>query len=385
MTDNANKKVMVSGCFDLLHSGHVAFLKSAATYGKLHICLGSDQTIFDLKKRKTINPEAERKYLLEALACVHKVYISSDSGYLDFLPELEIIKPDIFIVNHDGHSADKETLCQQKGIQYIVLPRTPHADLAARSTTALREVNQIPYRIDLAGGWLDQPFVSKLASGPVITLCIEPNLAFDTRSGMATSTRKCATQLWHTQIPRPNDELIAKQLFAFENPPGTNEIAGSQDSIGIVYSGLTKSMYQADYWPIQIDNTQDESIFQLLEQHLYFLPLGSRKDNYHVLGQTNLNPIDAQLLAKAAEDCWNALLEKDLKAIGKHMTASFEAQIAMFPRMVDEDIIQLISQYKDMVLGYKISGAGGGGYLVLLSETPIENALKINVRRYPIW
>ena len=152
-----------------------------------------------------------------------------------------------------------------------------------------------------------------------------------------------------------------------------------------MYSGLTKSMYQSDYWPMQIDNLQDESTLQLLEQHLYLLPLGSRKATYHVLGQTNLNTTDAQILAKASEDCWNALLDKDLKAIGKHMTASFEAQIAMFPRMVDEDIIQLISQYKDIVLGYKISGAGGGGYLILLSELPIENALKINARRYPLW
>ncbi len=385
MTDNSNKKVMVSGCFDLLHSGHVAFLKSAAGYGKLHVCLGSDQTVLNLKKRKTINPEAERKYLLEALSCVYKVYVSSGSGYLDFLPEMDIIQPDIFIVNHDGHSADKETLCQQKGIQYIVLPRIPFASLAVRSTTALREVNQIPYRIDLAGGWLDQPFVSNLAAGPVITLCIEPNQAFDTRSGMATSTRKCATQLWHTQIPRPNDELTAKQLFAFENPPGTKEIAGSQDSIGIVYSGLTKSMYQGEYWPMQIDNSQDESTLQLLEQHLYFLPLGSRKHNYHVLGQTNLNQDDAQLLAKAAEDCWNALLAKDLKAIGKFMRDSFEAQIKMFPLMVDDSILQLIQLYQNQVLGYKISGAGGGGYLILLSETPIENAIKITVRRLPLW
>jgi galactokinase/mevalonate kinase-like predicted kinase len=232
---------------------------------------------------------------------------------------------------------------------------------------------------------LDQPFVSNLAHGPVITLCIEPNQAFDSRSGMATSTRKYATQLWHTQISRPNDELTAKQLFAFENPPGTKEIAGSQDSIGIVYTGLTKSMYQANYWPIQIDNSQDESILQLLEEHLYFLPLGSRKDNYHVLGQTNINQDDAQLLAKAAEDCWNALLAKDLKAIGKHMRASFEAQIKMFPLMVDESILQHIQFYQNQVLGYKISGAGGGGYLILLSETPIENAIKITTRRLPIW
>lgn len=385
MTDTLNKKVMVSGCFDMLHSGHIAFLTTAAQYGKLYVCLGSDQTVLNLKNRATINPEAERKYMLQALSCVHEVFVSSGSGYLDFLPELEKIKPDLFVVNFDGHSAEKENLCKEKGIEYIVLPRVPHQGLEERSTTALRKVNQIPYRIDLAGGWLDQPFVSKFASGPVITLCLEPNNAFDTRSGMATSTRKCATQIWHHHIPRPNDETTAKQLFAFENPPGTLEIAGSQDSIGIVYTGLTKSIYDSNYWPQQIENIQTESIIKLLENHLYFVPLGPREPSYNVLSKTDINPEKALALANAAEDCWKALMQENLIDIGQSLTASFNAQIDMFPLMIDTEIQQKINLYKDKVLGYKISGAGGGGYLVLLSETNIENAIRIKVRRMPLW
>ncbi len=385
MTDTLNKKVIVSGCFDMLHSGHVAFLNTAARYGKLHVCLGSDQTVLNLKKRATINPQDERKYMLQALSCVHEVHISSGSGYLDFLPELEKIKPDLFVVNFDGHSAEKENLCKEKGIEYIVLPRVPHQGLTERSTTALRQVNQIPYRIDLAGGWLDQPFVSKFASGPVITLCLEPNSAFDTRSGMATSTRKCATQIWHHHIPRPNDETTAKQLFAFENPPGTLEIAGSQDSIGIVYTGLTKSTYDGAYWPHQIENIQTDSIFKLLENHLYFVPLGPRKSSYNVLSKTDINLEKATNLANAAQDCWKALMQEDLIAIGRSLTSSFKAQIDMFPLMIDSEIQEKIKLYKDNVLGYKISGAGGGGYLVLLSETNIENAIRIKVRRMPLW
>jgi cytidyltransferase-like protein len=37
------KKVFGSGCFDLLHSGHVAFIKEAAEYGYLYVCIGSDE------------------------------------------------------------------------------------------------------------------------------------------------------------------------------------------------------------------------------------------------------------------------------------------------------------------------------------------------------
>lgn len=132
-------KVFVSGCFDLMHSGHVAFFETAARYGDLYVGIGSDKTVLELKHRPTICPEAERLYLVSAIKYVKKAFISSGSGYLDFLPELEQIKPDIFIVNEDGASQDKADLCRRKGIKYIVLPRRPKEKLPCRSTTALRE------------------------------------------------------------------------------------------------------------------------------------------------------------------------------------------------------------------------------------------------------
>lgn len=76
------KKVFVSGCFDVLHSGHIAFLQEAAQYGDLYVALGSDKTVLELKHRATLYTESERKYMLDALACVHKVYISPGSGYM---------------------------------------------------------------------------------------------------------------------------------------------------------------------------------------------------------------------------------------------------------------------------------------------------------------
>lgn len=54
------KKVFVSGCYDMLHSGHVAFFEEAASHGDLYVGIGSDKTIYELKARKTINTEAER-------------------------------------------------------------------------------------------------------------------------------------------------------------------------------------------------------------------------------------------------------------------------------------------------------------------------------------
>src|SRR5258708_34750704 len=172
------RRVFVSGCFDLMHSGHIAFLKEAATYGDLYVALGSDQTVFGLKGRLPVNSEQERLYMMQSLTCVKEAFISAGSGMLDFEAEFRTLHPEIFIVNEDGNIPQKAALCQDVGVSYLVLKREPHENLPARSTTALRGVPQMPYRIDLAGVWLGQHFVSELYPGPALTISIEPTLAF---------------------------------------------------------------------------------------------------------------------------------------------------------------------------------------------------------------
>lgn len=93
-------------------------------------------------------------------------------------------------MNSDGATPLKEQLCKELGIEYMVSKRLPHGNLPVRSTTMLRKECRIPYRIDLAGGWLDQPFVSSCCAGPVLTISIEPEYEFNDRSGMSTSSRK---------------------------------------------------------------------------------------------------------------------------------------------------------------------------------------------------
>ena len=257
------KKVFVSGCFDMLHSGHVRFLEEAAGYGDVHVALGSDQTIRDLKGRAPVNTQSERKYLLESLRHVKTCHINSGSGILDFLDELKHVSPDIFIVNEDGNTPAKANLCRKLGIQYIVLKRLPQMNLPVRSTTTLRKECLIPYRLDLAGGWLDQPFVSKQGAGAVLTISLEPVMEFNERSGMASSSRRRAIELWQTDLPEGNRETLAKTLFAFENPPGTQIFAGSQDAIGIVFPGLNRLDYCGEYWPKKISSRHDEKILAL--------------------------------------------------------------------------------------------------------------------------
>ncbi|MBK9509250.1 MAG: adenylyltransferase/cytidyltransferase family protein [Cytophagaceae bacterium] len=378
----APKKVFVSGCFDLLHSGHIAFLAEAALFGDLYVCIGSDSTVFDLKNRYPVITQDERQYMLNALKCVHECRVSKGEGLLDFVDELEDIKPDIFVVNEDGHTPQKEALCREKNIEYKVLQRIPFADLPARSTTSLRTRSTIPFRIDLAGGWLDQPFVSKYFPGPVLTVSIEPTIEFNHRSGMSSSTRNKAIELWRTALPSGNYEQNAKVLFSFENPPGTSEVSGSQDSIGIVFPGLNRLHYAGGhYWPASIESNYDEEVLKWLEEHLFLVALGPRQQGYSVLSNTHIDESGARALSVAAEACWKAILDKDIQAFGKSFRESFEAQIAMFPNMVDEETMHTIEKYRPITLGHKLSGAGGGGYLIFVSEKPIENAIKIKIRR----
>lgn len=375
------KKVFVSGCFDMLHSGHVAFFRQAAQYGDLYVALGSDKTIYNLKGRATINSEQERLFMVKSISWVKDAFISRGSGILDFEAELREMRPDYFVVNTDGDIPAKRELCQVLGIEYVILERKPYDGLDPRSTTALRQRDHLPYRIDLAGGWLDQPFVSQHYPGAVITISLEPTLEFNERSGMASSTRRHARELWGARIPPGNYEKLAKILFSFDNPPGTKIISGSQDAIGLVFPGLAYAYYEGGYWPSRIEHRLDEPLLRFVENVLYLVPLGPRYDGFDVLADTAINAERAKALADATDAHWNSILKQDLLAFGRSMRESFEAQVAMFPHMMNERVAALIEAYRSRALGWKLSGAGGGGYLILVAEKPITEAVRVLARR----
>ena len=375
------KKVFVSGCFDLLHSGHIAFLEEAASYGDLYVALGSDQTVYDLKGRAPVNNQDERLYMLSSLSFVKKAFISKGSGMLDFKEEFNEVQPDMLIVNEDGNLQIKRKLCEENGVDYLVLKRLPRSGLEARSTTSLRLINTIPFRIDVAGGWLDQPFVSKYYPGPVITISLDPTIDFNDRSGMASSTRRSAIDLWGPRLPGGDLEKLAKTLFCYDNPPGTKIISGSQDAIGIVFPGLNISHYAGEYWPEKIESVFDELTLKFIEEALYLIPLGPREPGFDVLEGTKIDETGAKTLADAALNCWDSILNHDLRGFGRYLREGYDAQVAMFPNMRTPMVDDLIDQFKSRALGWKLSGAGGGGYLIVVSDHYIDGAIRIQIRR----
>ena len=319
--------------------------------------------------------------MVRALACVHSAFVSKGRGALDFEDELRALRPAVFVVNEDGDSAAKRALCAELGIDYRVLKREPHAGLPRRSTSSSRVRHDIPYRVDLAGAWLDQPFVSKHCAGSVITVCIEPTMKFDHRSGLATSTRNAAIELWNSIMQPEEYETAARILFAVENSPGKKPISGSQDAIGLTFPGFAKSHYAGRYWPERIIHRRDDDVAQFIERHIRLVPLGPRSERLDVLSDTNIDAGGARRLAVAADRCWQALLDRDLPAFGAAVRASFEAQVAMFPNMTNDSVRQAIAGNARTAYGWKLCGAGGGGYVMLVTGGDVERGLPVVVRR----
>ena len=374
------KKVFVSGCFDALHSGHVAFFEEAASHGDLYVGLGSDKTIFALKGRKTINGDAERLYMVKAIRFVKDAWINSGSGIMDFEKEVLELKPDIFFVNSDGFTPAKETFCREHGIKLIVSKRIPSAGLPARSTTSIRKECRIPYRVELCGGWMDQPFINNILPGPVLTISIYPDYEFNDCSGMATSSRKKAIELWQTDIPVGDPEKLAKTLFAVENPPGTAHISGSQDQLGILMPGLNKLNYDKGYWPVSIDSVHDDETLRYVEEKLWLIQLPQREKGYNVFAGKNINEASIRKLSESTEAAWRAILARDTKAWGENTSKCFEAQLEMFPHTATAEVLDMIERYRGQAYGWKLTGAGGGGYLILISDQEIPNSIKVHIR-----
>ncbi|MBP5796655.1 MAG: adenylyltransferase/cytidyltransferase family protein [Bacteroidales bacterium] len=386
------KKVFVSGCYDLLHSGHVEFFRQAAQYGDLYVGIGSDETILHYKNHKTLYKEHERLYMVKAIRYVKDAFINAGSGIMDFIPTVDFLKPDILVVNEDGDSIEKRQFCESRGIEYIVLKRTPSEGLEAHSSTALKnQLSQIPTRLDHAGTWIDQPYVSCFAPGWAITISLEPTFEIRERCGLSTSTRNMIKKIWPMRLPEMEPEQLAKLVFCFENDPERSDgiVSGAQDSIGICMPGLVRHYYDKRYWPLKIETCKDETVLRWLEDHLVMIPMEPRKPGCSVVEGKDITEAKVKALAKAADDCWEAIMNKDLKRFAEAYKASFDAQVAMFPAMIQGSVQQYFNRYSVMegVMAWKMPGAGAGGYLACVVEDAKRfaedhpEAIRLTIRR----
>jgi len=374
------KKVFVSGCYDLLHGGHVAFFKTASAYGDLYVSVGRDENLLMLKGKKPVFSEDERLYLVRSIRYVHDAFLGSGTGMLDFEPELRKMKPDIFIVNSDGHKAEKEAFCRALGIEYIILERIPEPGLPVRSSSGTKRDLRFPYRLCLAGGWLDQPWVSEIYPGPVIVAQIWPTMDFDNRSGLATSSREVANKLWGNKYPDGNSMENARLLFGAENPPGSEYISGSQDHLGLLLPGINRLFYSGSFWPSVVESEKGKEICEWLSDVLWLVKLNPRPEGYNPLREMHLEKPYIEELSKSSEQCWEGIRNKDINKLGNGLKGTFLAWRKILPLTVPGDILKIMEEKYFPFYPGAITSGSGGGYIIVVSEKPVENSIKIKVR-----
>lgn len=261
----------------------------------------------------------------------------------------------------------------------------PQADHALN-----RIIGDIPYRMAFAGGWIDQPFVSRCNPSPpgsMVVVNLEPNVYFMDRCGMGTSTRKVAMQLWNGALPADSPVDLVRELYAVEND-GKVEPSGSQDMAGLVYPGINRLDYDAGhdggYFPVHVESNNDPGIASWLESVVYMLPVIQRPPGYGPLGIKNLDPAWIRRLGQSGKDCFDAILACDCAGLGATMNECMRCWEAILPHTVRHptltvDLMGLWEHYATTYAGAMYSGCGGG-YLYVVSDRPVPGGLQVRVR-----
>jgi hypothetical protein len=253
-------------------------------------------------------------------------------------------------------------------------------------------IGKIPYRMALAGGWIDQPFASRFnpePPGSMVVVAIEPTCRFMDRSGMGTSTRKVAAALWGDMLPQGDPAQLVRQLYQAENQ-GKLEPSGSQDMVGLIYPGINRLDYDASfeggYFPIHVVTCCDPVVGNWLENVIYMLPVNQRPEGYSPLGVKNLDPQWINRLGRSGKDCYTAILNMDLDGLGESMNECMRCWEAILPHTVRHpslsvDLTALLECYQALFSGAMYSGCGGG-YLYVVSDEPVPGAFQVKIRMH---
>lgn len=259
------------------------------------------------------------------------------------------------------------------------------------STPRLTDViGSIPYRMALAGGWIDQPFVSRVnpkPPGSMVVVSLQPTVRFMEFSGMSTSSRNVAMSLWGDCLPDRDPAELVRELYQAENG-GKAEPSGSQDMAGIVYPGVSRLDYDfacdGGYFPAHVETCKDPGVAHWLESVLFVLSVGQRPPGYSPLGEKNLDPEWIARLSQSGKDCYEAVVSRDAKALGASMNLCMRCWEKLLPNtvrhpLITVDLMDLLGYYQNRYAGAMYSGCGGG-YLYVVSGEAVPGAFQIKIR-----
>jgi len=250
-------------------------------------------------------------------------------------------------------------------------------------------IGNFPYRIALAGGWIDQPFVSRhnpKPPGSMVVVNLEPAFPWMDRCGIASSTRQVALRRWG-RLPKGDPAKRVEELYWAEN---TNKFApsGSQDMIGLLYPGISRLDYDVGVnggiFPCHIESCNEPGIARWLERVIRVLPVAPRPDGYDPLGRKNLDPKWIQKLGQSGRDCYDAILHRDVEKLGRSLNDCMDCWAAILPNTVRHpalktDLVALLKYYQSKYPGAMFSGCGGG-YLFIASEEAVPGTFTVKVR-----
>ena len=251
-------------------------------------------------------------------------------------------------------------------------------------------IGKIPYRMAFAGGWIDQPFLSRLNPNPpgsMVVVSIYPTVRFMEMCGMGTSTRKVAMKMWGGDLPDRDPAKLVRELYTAENE-GKPEPSGSQDMAGIIYPGISRLDYdytfEGGYFPVHVESNNDPLIARWLEEVIYLIPVAQRPMGYTPLGEKNLDPAWIGQLSQSGKDCYNAILARDTSGLGASMNLCMACWEKILPHTVRHpairvDLSALLCHYQNRYAGAMYSGCGGG-YLYIVSNEPVPGASRVQVR-----
>jgi cytidyltransferase-like protein len=390
--------VFCTGCYDILQSGHAFFFSQCREFGDILIVgIGRDEIIAKLKgSGRPVNPENNRLYLVAAMQDVDYAVLNSrelGEHKIDFKQILEVLRPDVFVVNSDDSDvAAKRALCDDLGIEIRIVERTVPAELEPTSTTRIIDkINfkyKAPLRIDFAGGWTDVPFIMTGRKGFVSNVTISPLIelgnehfnfsGYPRGSGLSTSTAVKLLEMVSMKTYNSDAKTldrIAEDLFNLENTE-LNWAIGRQDQYAIVFGGFNCFEFGSNYAKrIEIDIPSE--ILNEFKKGLVMLHTGASRNAQSVVEEVYRNhstpegrtALDA--LARLGLEFAETLARSDFAGCSRIMEQNFRAQKLLAQSTSNQYLDDMYAYAKrNGALGGKIAGAGGGGTFIFYCSEP---------------
>jgi hypothetical protein len=270
-------------------------------------------------------------------------------------------------------------------------PPSPVSPASSASPGVASAIGSLPYRLQMAGGWIDQPFVSSLnpePPGSMVVVSLQPTVRFMDRCGMATGTRAAARALWGDAFPPDRSAAsLVRELYAAENADLV-EPSGSQDMCGLIYPGVSRLDYDASvdggWFPSHVETTTDPAVAAWLERVIHLVPVSQRPPGYGPLGVKRLDPGWIARLGASGRACYDAIVAMDVSALGASLNECSAAWGAILPGVYEHptitiDLRGLLAAYAADFAGAMYSGCGGG-YLVIASEEAPAGSFRVSVR-----